>query len=269
VLYGGQGHGWPWVGGEYIPQCVSGTATHRWPVALTRNVNKSREITEALSNPTFPHFSYPLQTRLVPTMSLRLARLALTRPRGARLVTSSSTASRTVTRPRGAAAAWFLAGVSVAGAAMWASMTTAHAESQPDPTPPSLFKNSAANRSRYGSPADYAAAVVELQAIFASDPDAITVDSDDRSHHGGSAWTYGTSFPPEAVVFPRTTEDVQAIMKVATKHRVPVVPYGNGTSLEGQFSAVSRTVIRVHSSMACLPTCVACTTALTLRWSLC
>lgn len=92
-------------------------------------------------------------------------------------------------------------------------------------------------RPRFGSPEDYAAAVRELQALF--DEDSITTDPDDLAHHGGSAWTYGSALPPSAVVYPSSTEDVVKIMKVASKWRVPVVPYGSGTGLEGQFSAVS------------------------------
>ena len=40
------------------------------------------------------------------------------------------------------------------------------------------------------------------------------------------------------VVYPDNTEDVVSIMKVATKYRMPVVVYGGGTGLEGNFSAV-------------------------------
>ncbi len=38
---------------------------------------------------------------------------------------------------------------------------------------------------------------------------------------------------PMAVVLPRTTEQVSAIMKVATQFKVPVIPRGSGTSLAG------------------------------------
>lgn len=92
-------------------------------------------------------------------------------------------------------------------------------------------------RYRFGSPEDYAAAVSELKGLF--DDDHITTDEEDLAHHGGSAWTYGIALPPSAVVYPETTEDVVKIMRIATKYRVPVVPYGSGTALEGQFNAVS------------------------------
>ena len=38
---------------------------------------------------------------------------------------------------------------------------------------------------------------------------------------------------PEVIVFPRSTADVSAIMKVAHRERVPVVPRGAGTNLSG------------------------------------
>lgn len=98
-------------------------------------------------------------------------------------------------------------------------------------------------RHRFGSPEDYAAAVAELEKIF--DDDHITTDSEDLAHHGGSPWTYGVALPPSAVVYPETTEDVVKIMKIASKYRVPVVPYGSGTGLEGQFNAVSVFVLRL------------------------
>jgi D-lactate dehydrogenase (cytochrome) len=44
---------------------------------------------------------------------------------------------------------------------------------------------------------------------------------------------------PDAVVFPETVEEVQAVITIASKHRIPVIPFGAGTSLEGQVNAPS------------------------------
>jgi D-lactate dehydrogenase (cytochrome) len=43
--------------------------------------------------------------------------------------------------------------------------------------------------------------------------------------------------PPDAVVFPHTTEEVQQIVRLCAAHRVPIIAFGTGTSLEGQVNA--------------------------------
>jgi D-lactate dehydrogenase (cytochrome) len=43
--------------------------------------------------------------------------------------------------------------------------------------------------------------------------------------------------PPDGVVFVRETADVQDAMRICAEHRVPVIPFGVGTSLEGQVNA--------------------------------
>ena len=39
------------------------------------------------------------------------------------------------------------------------------------------------------------------------------------------------------MVWPESTEEVQEIVKVAASHRVPLIPFGAGTSLEGHVNA--------------------------------
>ena len=43
--------------------------------------------------------------------------------------------------------------------------------------------------------------------------------------------------PPDAVAFPASTAETAAIARICFAHRVPMVPYGAGTSLEGQVMA--------------------------------
>ena len=49
--------------------------------------------------------------------------------------------------------------------------------------------------------------------------------SRDESHH--------PPVLPDVVVFPASVEEVSAILKYANEHRIPVVPFGAGSSLEG------------------------------------
>ncbi|WP_110690871.1 FAD-binding oxidoreductase [Salinicola endophyticus] len=51
---------------------------------------------------------------------------------------------------------------------------------------------------------------------------------DESWHHPGA---------PDAVCFPHTTEEVAAVVTACARHRVPVIPYGVGTSIEGQVIA--------------------------------
>ncbi len=42
---------------------------------------------------------------------------------------------------------------------------------------------------------------------------------------------------PDAVVFPKSTDEVAEIVRLCASHRVPMVPYGTGTSFEGHVNA--------------------------------
>ncbi|KIG02160.1 FAD-binding oxidoreductase [Caballeronia concitans] len=58
-----------------------------------------------------------------------------------------------------------------------------------------------------------------------------------REHHGRDESPFDPQLP-DAVVFARSTEDVQAIVRLCAQHDVPIIPYGNGSSLEGHLLAV-------------------------------
>ncbi|HKK28951.1 MAG TPA: FAD-linked oxidase C-terminal domain-containing protein [Alphaproteobacteria bacterium] len=49
---------------------------------------------------------------------------------------------------------------------------------------------------------------------------------------------YFTPAPPDAVAFVQSTEEVAAIVKICAEHKVPVIAWGTGTSLEGHVSAL-------------------------------
>src|SRR5690242_1627124 len=57
-----------------------------------------------------------------------------------------------------------------------------------------------------------------------------------REQHGNTL-TWVPNQPPDAVVFPQSVEDVQHIVRVCASNDVPVIPFGTGTSLEGQVNA--------------------------------
>jgi D-lactate dehydrogenase (cytochrome) len=58
-----------------------------------------------------------------------------------------------------------------------------------------------------------------------------------RAHHGRDESRFDPQLP-DAVVFAQSTEDVQTIVKLCARHHVPIIPYGNGSSLEGHLLAV-------------------------------
>ena len=57
-----------------------------------------------------------------------------------------------------------------------------------------------------------------------------------REQHGHTT-TWIENQPPDAVVFPQSAEEVQEIVQLCAAHRVPVIGFGQGTSLEGQVNA--------------------------------
>jgi D-lactate dehydrogenase (cytochrome) len=76
-----------------------------------------------------------------------------------------------------------------------------------------------------------------LDAIRALIGERLTTAIAVREQHGKDQ-TYHPGAPPDAVAFARSTEEVSAIVKVCAAHRVPVIAYGTGTSLEGHVAAL-------------------------------
>lgn len=57
-----------------------------------------------------------------------------------------------------------------------------------------------------------------------------------RAQHGHTT-TWIANEAPDAVVFVESADDVKAVVDVCREHRVPIVPFGVGTSLEGHVNA--------------------------------
>jgi D-lactate dehydrogenase (cytochrome) len=57
-----------------------------------------------------------------------------------------------------------------------------------------------------------------------------------REQHGNTL-TWIPNQPPDAVVYPQNTDDVQQIVRICAANGVPIIPFGVGTSLEGHVNA--------------------------------
>ena len=58
-----------------------------------------------------------------------------------------------------------------------------------------------------------------------------------RQQHGGGEGFRG-NHAPDAVLYAESTEDVALAVHHCANHRLPVIPFGVGTSLEGQVEAI-------------------------------
>ena len=63
-----------------------------------------------------------------------------------------------------------------------------------------------------------------------------TVDSE-RQRHGVDE-SYHEPMPPDAVLWPESTDEVSAAVEICARTSTPVVAYGAGTSLEGHVAAL-------------------------------
>ena len=72
-------------------------------------------------------------------------------------------------------------------------------------------------------------AVDELVALLG---DRVSTNPNVRDTHGkDESWHH--PHRPDAVVFPKTNEEVSEIVKICARHNIPVIAYGTGTCLEG------------------------------------
>jgi len=77
-------------------------------------------------------------------------------------------------------------------------------------------------------------ALAELQTLLGT---RVTTNIVQREHHSHGE-SYHLPALPDMVCFPKSSEEVSEIMKISARHRIPVVPFGAGTSVEGHVNAV-------------------------------
>src|ERR1700680_621137 len=67
-----------------------------------------------------------------------------------------------------------------------------------------------------------------------------------REQHGKDA-SYHPYVAPDAVAFAQSTEEVSEIVIICARHKVPLIPFGAGTGLEGNVVAL-RGGVCIHIS---------------------
>ena len=83
---------------------------------------------------------------------------------------------------------------------------------------------------------DQVAIEAAVEVLTRSFGNRVVTSQSVREQHGNTL-TWVPNQPPDAVVFPQNVADVQEIVRVCAAHGVPVIPFGTGSSLEGQVNA--------------------------------
>jgi len=83
------------------------------------------------------------------------------------------------------------------------------------------------------SPTRFAAAIADLTAAFGN---RVVTSRAVREQHGNTV-TWIANQAPDAVIYPQSTEDVQQVVRICAKHKMPIIPFGTGSSLEGHVNA--------------------------------
>ena len=60
----------------------------------------------------------------------------------------------------------------------------------------------------------------------------IVTETDELDRHGGGIFTYHAAHPPDAVVCPESRGEVAEVLRFANERGIPIVPFGEGSSLE-------------------------------------
>jgi D-lactate dehydrogenase (cytochrome) len=76
-----------------------------------------------------------------------------------------------------------------------------------------------------------------LESLRALLGDRLSTSAAVREQHGRDE-SYHPPAPPDAVAFAMSTEEVAQIVRICANHRIPVIAFGTGTSLEGHVAAL-------------------------------
>jgi D-lactate dehydrogenase (cytochrome) len=68
--------------------------------------------------------------------------------------------------------------------------------------------------------------------------DRVGTSTDILAQHGRDE-SFHPEAPPDVVVWPRSIEEAAGIVRIAIEHRLPLIPFGAGTSLEGHIAALA------------------------------
>lgn len=76
----------------------------------------------------------------------------------------------------------------------------------------------------------------DLLAIL-NDSERVSVNETILEHHSGGH-SYHTKKKPDIVVFPKSEQEVVEVVKYANQNRIPLVPFGAGSSIEGHLTPI-------------------------------
>lgn len=113
----------------------------------------------------------------------------------------------------------------------------------------STIKISDLSKMMYGSSKDLEAAIAELKTKI--NPKNITQNEDSilsHSDNGCNPIKPLDSQKPTYVVFAESTEEVSEILKIMNKYKIPIVPFGGGTSLEQHFFTTRENSVVLNTS---------------------